>query len=174
MAYANVVYATLSAMVTELLSSVRRTGRFTRFRARQRVMHHMASTVVYGKKIVPDEDVRPVSERGRNKTDAVKEDIARRRKKRKEDWKRHKEKKRVVFLVPQPLDTVGAALARERPCCGPLVFSPLSCLCTSTTRPSVAAIVVLRSSRSTVRVCFAVPKARRARTDALCRSLTAT
>ncbi len=61
-------------------------------------MHHMASTVVYGKKSVPEQDVRPVSERGSNKTGAMKEQIAHRRKKRKEDWKRHKEKKRVVFF----------------------------------------------------------------------------
>ncbi len=54
-AYADVVYATLSAMMTELLSTARRKERFARFRARQRVMHHMASAVVYGKKFVPDE-----------------------------------------------------------------------------------------------------------------------
>ncbi len=76
---------------------MRRKERFTRFRDRQRVIPHMASTVVYGRKIVPDQDVHPVSERGSNKTHAVQDDIARRRKKRKEVWKRHKEVKRIGF-----------------------------------------------------------------------------
>ncbi len=88
--------------------------------------------------------VRPVSERGSNKTEAVKEDIARRRKKRKDDWKRRKEKNHVVFFGAEPLDTAGAVLARERLFCGPSVVSPLSFFCTSTTRPSVSAVVVLR------------------------------
>ncbi len=52
--------------------------------------------------------------------------------------------------------------------CGLSVFSPLSFFCTSTTRSSVAAVVVLCRSRLTVRVCFDVPKAKRARTAALC------
>ncbi len=85
-----------------------------------------------------------------------------------------REKSAFCFSVPEPLDTVDAALGRQRLYCGPSVCSPLSFLCTSTTRPSVAAVVVLCWNSLTVRVCFAVPRARRARIGALCRPLTAT
>ncbi len=86
-ASALVVYATLSVMVTELASSARRKEPFARFRASKSVLPHMASTVVYGRKIAPDQDVRLVSERDSNKTEAVKEDSRLRSKKRKDDWK---------------------------------------------------------------------------------------
>ncbi len=93
MAYADVVYATLSVTVTKLLSPMRRKERITRFRAKSRVMHHMASAVVYSRKTVPNQDARPVSDRSSTKTEAVKEDIKLRRKKRKGDWKKQKEEK---------------------------------------------------------------------------------
>ncbi len=36
-------------------------------------MHHITSAVVCGKKIAPEQDVRPVSEHGSSNTEAVKE-----------------------------------------------------------------------------------------------------
>ncbi len=71
-------------MVAELLTSERSSKRFSRYRATQRVMHHMPPTGVYGGKLVPEQDLRLVSERG-SKTDGMKEDIKRRRMRRKQE-----------------------------------------------------------------------------------------
>ncbi len=72
--------------------------------------------------------------------------------------KKQKEKKCVVLSVSEPLGTVGPVLARRRLCCGTSVFSPLPFLCTSKTRPSVAAVAVLCRTRLTVLRVFRRPK----------------
>ncbi len=131
-------------------------------------MHHMALTAVYGKKFVLEQDVRPVSERGSNKTDAMKEHIACRWKKRKEDWKRHKQKKRVLFFGPGTFGHDRRGPCSRNALLRSLVFLPLPFLCRSTTRRSVAVVAVLCYRSWTVRVYFDAPKGQAGREPLHC------
>lgn len=97
-AYTDAMYEIVFVMVAELLTAARRSKRFSRSRATLRVMHHIASTAVYGGKLVSEQDLQPVSERGSSKTDAVKENIKRCWMRHKEEWQKHKRKRCVVFF----------------------------------------------------------------------------
>ncbi len=74
----------------------------------------MALTVVYGSKVVSEQDLRLISERGSSETDAVKEDIKMHRIRRKEELQKYKDQRRVVIFGKGTFGTADVALDRAK------------------------------------------------------------